>query len=202
MRVYLVRHGQTEWNSTGRAQGHTDIPLDDDGRAQVDMLERRFAHLKIDVLSSDLKRAADTARAICARPVLDPRLRERGFGEWEGIDFHDIHKRASASGLSLFEFTPPGGESFHDVWDRVKPVARELFERKEDLVVVSHGGTCAILLAQLLQGSYDTSRSFRFGNTAMTTLERRPEGQFLMTQYNDMSHLAVPARQGDLGGST
>jgi len=201
MRVYLVRHGQTEWNVQSRAQGHTDIPLDKDGVEQAALLGARFKGKKIDVITSDLKRAVQTATPINSRPTLDKRLRERGFGKIEGINFNVMHQMAADSGLGMFEWTPPGGESFHDVWDRVKPVTRELFERKKDVVVVAHGGTCAILLAQLLKGSHETSRAFRFGNTSVTTLELRPEGSFLMTVYNDMSHLTVPGREGDLSGS-
>ena len=87
------------------------------------------------------------------------------------------------------------------VWERLSGVSQELFATRENVAVVSHGGACALLLAQLLMGSMQTARAFRFGNTAVTELVKRPEGLFLMERYNDASHLSTSARQGDLDGS-
>lgn len=202
MRVYLIRHAQTAWNAEGRAQGHTDIELDEEGRDQAMCLGRAYHGQFHKVLTSDLLRSSETAKQLsCANTWTDKRLRERCFGEWEGEPFQEIHGKMYASGKPHFECRPPGGESFSDVWHRVEPVAKELFEADESVAIVSHGGTCAILLAQLLKGTHATTRGFRFGNTAVTELERRPDGLFVMVRYNDTSHLHAPARQGDLDGS-
>lgn len=200
MRVFLVRHGQTLWNIEGRAQGHSDIELDVVGLEQAKRLATAVP-AGLHTFSSDLKRAHETARAVSHRITLDIRLRERGFGQLEGQPFDELHRIATSSGKSLIEYVPPGGESFLDVWSRLSTFTAELVEHDDDQVVVTHGGTCALLLAQLLRGRPETSRSFRFGNTAVTELQRRPDGTFLMVRYNDTSHLDVPAREGDVDGS-
>lgn len=205
MRVYLIRHGQTAWNAHGRAQGHTDIELDEEGREQARALGEAARAGRIrahKVVTSDLVRSAETAKALeCVNTLTDPRLRERSFGEWEGLPFEEIHRQVPGSGVGAFEFRPPGGESFQDVWNRVEPVAAELFDEKDPIAVVTHGGTCAILLAQLLKGTQATPRAFRFGNTGVTELQRRPDGLFTMIRYNDLTHLSSPAKSGDLDGS-
>jgi len=208
MRLYLVRHGQTSWNVEQRAQGHTDIPLDEEGILQADMLGHSFAGVGIDrVLSSDLKRSVQTAEPIAkysgARLDVDKRLRERSFGNWEGLPFDEFrHRSPSPERMEeLFAFRPPGGESFKDVWVRLDPVVHELRRSEIDSVVVTHGGSCALLLAKLLDAPYPTSRAFRFGNAAVVDLELRPDGMYTMLRYNDTSHLRSQVLSGGVDGS-
>jgi broad specificity phosphatase PhoE len=96
IRLLLVRHGATAWNNEGRIIGSTDFPLSTDGRKQAQQLGIRLSGEPIDIiLSSDLKRASETARIIsieCGAPlVLDNRLREVDFGLWEGMTVRQIH---------------------------------------------------------------------------------------------------------------
>lgn len=197
MRVFLVRHGQTRWNLEGRAQGHTDIPLDEDGERQVATLERAFEAAKARAIRcSDLARARQTAEPIRRATGLgveyDPRLRERAFGDWEGREFAEIRAlttEAQRVAGSLFDVRPPGGESMRDLWERVSPVADELFAADQTTLVVSHGMTTAMLLARLVRGTVETSRSFRFRNASITELNRRPEGAFMIERYDDDAHV-------------
>ena len=90
MRFIFVRHGETEWNVTGRYQGQTDVPLSEKGRAQAEALGKRFADIHVDeVYSSPLKRAYDTARAIAEPKGLPIHkvdgIKELNFGEWDGL---------------------------------------------------------------------------------------------------------------------
>ncbi|HYF00177.1 MAG TPA: histidine phosphatase family protein, partial [Planctomycetota bacterium] len=128
MPLYLVRHGQTAWNELGRAQGHTDIPLDERGRRQAQALGEAFRRLPLDrILTSDLARAYQTAEAVAHATGVSlevrPELRERGFGEWEGSPFADVGAwilaRAQSDGIPFLECRPPGGEAFADVWTRL-----------------------------------------------------------------------------------
>ena len=198
MRLYLVRHGQTAWNAAERAQGHSDIPLDETGEKQAEALHSAFASRSVGlVLCSDLGRARQTAapivRATGAEYEETPLLRERGFGDWEGESFHDISKWWSSlealQGNDRFKLRPPNGESFHDVWERIAPVVERLRSADKNVAVVSHGGTCGLLLAQLVHGTLETCRAFRFHNTAGTSLERQTYGPFRIRRYNDISHL-------------
>ena len=212
MRLYLIRHGQTVWNADQRAQGHSDIPLDATGLEQAQSLGPRFENRKIElILSSDLERAKQTASPVAEATGAEweqlPSLRERGFGDWEGQPFPDIALRWPAleaeQGIDRLHIRPPGGESFADVWDRLEPVAKRLFEETRNTVVVSHGGACALLLARLIHGTIETSRAFRFANCSVTKLERRPEGQFLISTYNDVRHLTDgPVLTGSVDGAT
>lgn len=212
MRLFLVRHGQTSWNVLGKAQGHTDIELDEVGTQQAELLAASMKRIQLSkVITSDLSRSRETARgvAIATGGALVERsdIRERGFGEWEGTNFEEVGRRmdetAKELGISRQHVRPPGGESFMDVWNRLDPFTEELFQETESIAVVAHGGTCSLLLAKLLKGSIDTSRGFRFRNASVTELERRPEGLFLMTRYGDVSHLdglMKPSLAGSLEG--
>lgn len=199
MRLFLVRHGQTDWNVQKRAQGHTDIPLDAVGREQAFRTGKAFLDLPIQrLLTSDLQRASQTADEIARNtkvPVeILPELRERGFGEWEGQPFAEIGIRfgfeADFKGVTRNEITPPGGESFVDVWNRVKSVVDDVQKRKIDTAIVAHGGTCSLLLAMFLNGDVSLSNAFRFSNACINELEPRPDGGLRLIRYNDVSHLA------------
>ena len=199
MRLILVRHGQTSWNDSGRAQGHTDIPLDSTGREQALKLGMAFHGEIVDrIFTSDLIRSSETAMAISnvTQVPLETRtyLRERCFGDWEGLPFYEVTKNladaAERHNKSAQEVRPPNGESFKDVWDRLDFVLNDLKESDGTTVIVSHGGSLSLLLAKLIKGTLDTSRAFRFGNTGITELAQRPDGLFLISRYNDTTHLA------------
>ncbi|HRF60034.1 MAG TPA: histidine phosphatase family protein [Fimbriimonadaceae bacterium] len=202
MRAYLIRHGQTAWNVIGRAQGHTDTPLDDVGLAQAAAVARAFEGVEIgEILTSDLSRARVTAEAIAARTGAvcraTPSLRERSFGEWEGMPYEELRNllrdRAHQAGLDEFEAAPPGGESLRDVWGRLDAVCERLASSTSPLVVVTHGGTCGLLVARLIHATVMTSRSLRFGNTAITELHRRPDGFWVIDRFADTTHLDTPS---------
>ena len=98
MRLLLVSHAQTDWNVQGRFQGHTDIPLNEHGRRQAKLWQKRLASEAIHaVVASDLLRAAQTAAILAAPHGLDirtdRRLRELSFGDWEGLTYAEIQER-------------------------------------------------------------------------------------------------------------
>lgn len=195
VKLFLVRHGQTEWNSLGRAQGHTDTELDAEGVLQSQRLASIFEDEQLDwVLSSDLKRSSATAEAFCRPVELDSGLRERSFGDWEGMPYEEVRELLKVTEL------PPNGESFACLWSRLKSSADRIRARQGNGLVVTHGGACAVLLSHLLGGNEATSRGFRFSNTGITTLHRRPDNSFVLIQYNDCRHLDRVALSGDLQG--
>lgn len=214
MRLYVVRHGQTSWNVEGRAQGHVDIPLNEEGHGQAAAVGVAFRDIRIDrILSSDLLRAVQTAERIheaTGIPIEFRRdLRERCFGAWEGDDFAAVGARSAAialaEGVSFLKVRPPGGESLADVWRRMSTVSAEIDRSDQALAVITHGGALSILLARLFRGNLETSRSFRFANTSITELERRKDGYYAMVRYGDTSHLnrapaTEPVGVGDRGG--
>jgi broad specificity phosphatase PhoE len=208
MRLFLIRHGQTEWNNSSRAQGHTDVSLDETGFRQSEMLGEAFRNIKIDkVITSDLKRSWQTAEPISrvtgAPMVRDARIRERTFGDWEGFDYQMVGEQMRelehTHNLSVYETRPPNGESMLDVWERLKPAIAEIRKEEGNVVVVSHGGASALILAMLIGGPIEVSRAFRFANTGLTELHSRPDGALYIKRYNDTAHLATDqVLSGDL----
>jgi len=210
MRLYLVRHAQTEWNAMERAQGHTDVELDATGKEQAEALGAAFRNIPVGhIWSSDLVRSAECARAVAretgARLTLDPKLRERGMGEWEGLFYPEFNAKfrgiAGNDDPHLLHARPPGGESLADVWKRLEPVVESLEAEEAPTLVVTHGGTCSLLLSRLLRANLATARSFRFVNCGITELGRRADGLFNLLRYNDVAHLAgAPYLSGNLDG--
>ena len=198
MRIHIVRHGQTSWNVEMRAQGHRDIDLDAEGERQANLLVSAFEDIRLDrIICSDLKRALRTAGPVSAMTGIEIErrsdLRERSYGSWEGVQFHKfIHQMTDAQRENYHDyanFRPPNGESFVDIWSRLEKVYADLITEHRDTLVVTHGGTGSVLVAKLIEANVLSARAFRFGNTGITTLIRRPDGHFALVRYNDQSHL-------------
>jgi glucosyl-3-phosphoglycerate phosphatase len=163
-RLVLLRHGQTDYNVAGRMQGHLDSILTETGVEQAAAVAPEIARLAPDrVISSDLRRAVDTAElvsAACGLPVkYDARLRETHLGEWQGrtvAEIEDGWPGAIATWRSDPAWAPPGGESRIEVVRRSLPVVEELDEEyatgEPDItvVLVAHGGLIAGLVCGLL----------------------------------------------------
>jgi broad specificity phosphatase PhoE len=134
--LLLVRHGETDWNAEGRLQGHTDRPLNEHGRRQAKDLAERLAGEGADAIyTSDLVRAKETAEIVGERlgltVVVDPDLREKDWGTWEGLTGDErVH-------VELV------GESTEDHRDRVMGAIRGIVARHpaQRIVVVTHGGS-------------------------------------------------------------
>ena len=166
-RIWLVRHGATEWNIDKRAQGQADIALTDLGRRQAKEVAAALSPFKLDaVASSDLIRASDTARAIGEEQGLevstDPAFREIDQGEWEGLPVAEIKRRwPDLWGEARHYKARPGGESPQQVRARALEGLKRLVEAhpRGSVVVVSHGGTMRWLVAEAF--GYDDLRSAR-----------------------------------------
>ena len=149
--ILLARHGETDWNLDRRVQGHTDVPLNATGIAQARALAEELAtEPLVAVFSSDLARALDTASAVAARhrlPVtVDPGLREKNFGSWEGLTDTEIEERFPDARRGLWG----DEETTEAVAERaVAAMARIRLRHPEGLLlIVSHGGPLRALLAR------------------------------------------------------
>ncbi len=156
----LIRHGETDWNRAGRIQGSTDIPLNDTGRSQaraagIALRDARDAAVPVTVVSSDLSRARETAEIIAdelgARaPRIYPGLRERSYGEAEGIEGAEFFRRWGGWGAA----DVPGAEPLPVLRDRaLKALGLAVRDHRHatgpglaSLVVVAHGGVIRELL--------------------------------------------------------
>jgi broad specificity phosphatase PhoE len=143
--LLLVRHGETDWNASGRLQGHTDRPLNDFGRRQATELADRLAESGVAaVYTSDLARAKETAEIVGERlkltVVIDPDLRERHWGSWEGLT------PSERDGI------PFEGETPEDHRERTLAAVSRIAERHpaERVLVVTHGGSMRRIQAAVL----------------------------------------------------
>jgi|Deesub1362A_J573_1020465.scaffolds.fasta_scaffold00964_16 alpha-ribazole phosphatase/probable phosphoglycerate mutase len=188
VRIYLIRHGETEDASPRRYKGHLDIPLSEKGVRQIEELSRYIVQDSLRwfkivqnssgldnieprlmaVYCSDLSRALQSAeiiaRAFGLKPIVLRDLRERSFGEWEGMSFDEIEERwpdaFRAWAENPLKHSPPGGESTIEVRRRVMRAMKRIMEdgrrKMEDkrfpssIAIVAHGGVNRIILCELL----------------------------------------------------
>jgi 2,3-bisphosphoglycerate-dependent phosphoglycerate mutase/probable phosphoglycerate mutase len=190
-RLILLRHGQTDYNVTGRMQGHLNSVLTSVGHEQAAAAAPVLAALEPDrVVSSDLQRAVDTAEVVgaaCGLAVkFDARLRETHLGEWQGHTVAEIdgdYPGAIAAWRSDPTWAPPGGESRVAVVARSRPVVDELDaefadsdEASSTVLLVAHGGLIAGLVTGLMELPTEVWPSFGgLGNCRWAVLARRAD---------------------------
>lgn len=146
VRLYLLRHGETEWAKTGQHTGKTDIPLTDVGRQQAQQLAPHLA--KIDfaaVYVSPLSRARDTAAlaGLTKNVHVEQRLIEFDYGAYEGRTSEDIHK--TIPDWTIWSGPCPGGESLRGVANRCKDFLSSINAVSGNIALVSHGHLLRIL---------------------------------------------------------
>ena len=148
--VVMIRHATTDWNQQSKIQGHSDIPLNDHGRAQAkgwhfDAIGHRW-------IVSPLKRALETACLLGATSIeSEPRLREMHWGEWEGRKLSELREelggvmsRNEARGL---DFRPPDGESPREVQARLASWLNDVSRQSIPCVAVTHKGVIRALMS-------------------------------------------------------
>lgn len=165
--ILLVRHGETDSNAEGRIQGQTNTPLNERGRSQAQALADELAGEAIAaVYSSDLDRARETAEILAGRldlpVVVDPALRERNFGSWEGRTVDELEARWPGAWARWRE----GDEGEGDVEDHLALAARvrDAIHRLaaahpgERILVVAHGGAMRVILTDAAGLTYPQAR--------------------------------------------
>ena len=188
--IYLVRHGQTDWNLAHRHQGWTDIPLNETGRNEAKICAKELASIKIDrIISSDLSRAKETTAIInetLSRPIsYDSRLREVCAGDLQGLLTKDI----TPEQWYAFNHEPHKihAESLADVYARVKSFFSEL-DTAESTLVVTHGGVIRMVMYlshsphTFNQDDFEkTALQFKIKNTEVFSWDKGQHFQSLMT---------------------
>lgn len=184
--IYLVRHGETEWNFTHRMQGVTDIPLNDTGLTQAEKIGNKLKNVHFDILYvSPLTRARQTAQAIHKHhPNLTleirPDLVERSYGELEGLTYEalDALHPAMEWGKSWVhvDYRPPGGESLRDIHTRVDAFITHVLSQKSGnhIAVVAHGVTLRIFVGAFLGIPIEQLGELEMNNASLAILEHSP----------------------------
>ncbi|MET8529977.1 histidine phosphatase family protein [Micromonospora sp. NPDC005172] len=168
-RLIVWRHGNTDWNAANRVQGQTDVPLNDLGRDQARAAAPLLASLRPDaIVSSDLSRAADTAGALAALTGLpvrtDARLRERHFGQWQGLHLTEVAERFPAEYARWRAGDPAPGadlEPLHDLGERVAAALLAAADATPGgtVVIATHGGGSRQGIGHLLGWPADVLRT-------------------------------------------
>lgn len=168
---YLIRHGETELNEKGVYYGWTDCSLSERGMSQAEELADILREVSFDVvISSSLQRAVDTAAIVSGFApetiILDERLRELNFGEWEGMHFTEVREKHRKEweqwGKDWKSAAPPSGESFITMYNRVKSCIEYVLEeyKGKKILIVSHQGSMRIIPLILLGLPVDYYWSF------------------------------------------
>ena len=198
-KIFLIRHGETEWNKTKRLQGNSDVKLSSEGIHQAKLLAKNFPAQKIDAIySSDLLRALATAEFLASKfnlPIKkNPSLRETNFGDWEGKSIVEL-SAASPNGFENF-FTapekcmPPNGETFLQAQNRAVNALKKIIAAHEDqnVAIVSHGAIIRLIICAALNIPIYKIWSISQFNTSVNIL-RVDGGNFTLELLNSTAHL-------------
>lgn len=197
--LYIVRHGQTEWNLAGKLQGQMDSNLTELGIKQAKWLSESLKEVKFDaVYSSSSGRAFNTAEILYNGEsediIKDDNLREINLGDWEGIERSKIQEEYPTT-LELFwsephNYIPVTGESYQDLNDRVVSSLKDIISKhkNENILIVSHGVVIKTIMA------YFENRELKdlwnppfIYNTSVCKVEINDEGHNIIL-HGDTSH--------------
>jgi probable phosphoglycerate mutase len=198
--LYLVRHGETEWNTLGKFQGCTDISLSDNGIQQAELLKHKF-HNQFDyIYSSPLCRAVQTADIICQdtdkKTIIKQDLREINFGEWEGLTIEQIKENYPVQfyNWSMDEEIAElvGGDlSLKNASNRVTSAINDIVKKHagKRIIIVSHGGIIKTALIGLMDWKMTMYKKLFLDNTSVSKIVFRQDFTPILIRLNDISHL-------------
>ncbi|WIV10954.1 histidine phosphatase family protein [Proteiniborus sp. MB09-C3] len=198
-RLYLIRHGESEWNILSKVQGQSNTQLTDKGREQAKKAAQGLLHEKIDLIfSSDLNRAFDTAKVIGELLELEvntfEELREMRFGVWEGLTTQEImNKYTNEHTIWMTEphkLNLPEAEKLIDLQERLLGIVNILIKDNKDknILIVSHGSSIKALILGILGIDISFYNKFTISNTGISIIEYRDYSPVLRV-LNDTSHL-------------
>jgi len=196
--IILIRHGETEWNSQKRMQGHSNSDLSSVGQAQIQALGQWMKNVPFDLIySSDSLRAKQTAEAITQfsgnELQFDQRLREKNLGVFEGLTSEEARVRHPEV-FRLFKtagskYVIDEGESTQQLQDRALEIVEEIRIKhpEERVLLVTHGGFIRVVMKHSLGLSLETPTRFLIRNTGVFRLLW--ENKWIVSQMGGVSHL-------------
>lgn len=170
-KIYLIRHGQTEWTLSGQHTGLTDIPLDAHGKREATALKRHLQPLDLsDIWTSPLKRAFETCTLAGLAPHAkkDPDLVEWNYGNYEGLTTEEIQKKKPD--WELFKDGAEGGETFDAIGARADRVIRKILKSSGNVALFSHGHFLRVLTARFLGLSVQEGKCFLLSPASISIL--------------------------------
>jgi len=182
MKLFLIRHGQTDWNLKGKIQGSCDIELNNTGIKQAKELSNKILEepYKLSkIYSSPQRRAVKTAEILSHATNLDyipiEGLEEMNLGEWEGLSWGEVKEKYPTEYEQWYinrRYTkPPKGESYQDMLERVLPAIHKIIKANcEDVVVVTHSAVIMSIQCYITNTSFDEMMKFKTDNTSITEI--------------------------------
>jgi len=181
MKLYLVRHGQTDWNAEGKMQGRRGAGLNELGVKQVEDLKVRLNDFNFSIcFSSPLKRAVETAEILVGdrcEILYDERLVERGFGIFEGRSFEEFWDSVGDNDIEdrRLNYSKDGLEPINSILERARSFledVKENYEKNDNILVVAHGAFLRALHFEIVGYDDDTDfHGFHFENAEMREYE-------------------------------
>ncbi len=208
--IWLVRHGETDWNASRRLQGSTDIELNSVGHAQADAVARRLGVIGFDAIyASPLARTIQTATPLVAQRgvslQLIPDLAERHFGVFQGLTPEEVLQQYPEDHLRWQardpDFCPQGGESLRDFSQRVRAALQTLVSQHlgQTVAVFSHGGVLDIIYRFAKQLDLQVSRDWPIPNAGIQQLSASAHGIDVL-DWGITNHLNGPTSRDELRG--
>jgi broad specificity phosphatase PhoE len=188
--LYVLRHGRTAANASGLLLGRLDPPLDDLGRAQAAAAALPLAGRVDRVISSPLLRARETAAAFGVDVEIDERWIELDYGDWDGRPATDVAPQEWAAWRLALDYSPPGGESLHQLGARVRAACLDVGADAQDgnVVVVTHVSPVKAALAWALGVGDEVAWRCFVATASFTRIGVDPSGPRLLA-FNDTAHL-------------
>ncbi|QHQ59463.1 histidine phosphatase family protein [Anaerocolumna sedimenticola] len=199
--IYLVRHGETDWNKEGKFQGCTDINLSKEGTQQAHLLKEVFNNNFDYIYTSPLSRAVQTAEILCENhkeinPVIVPDLREINFGAWEGLTIKQIREQYPAEYQAWrtdeeYANLIGGDLTLRNASNRAKDAILKLADKHtgKKTVFVAHGGILKAALIGIFDWKMTMYHRFFLGNTSVTKISIGNSQVPILIKLNDTSHL-------------
>lgn len=199
--IFLVRHGMTAYNEDDLLQGRINLPLSDRGKKEAECLSEALKDEKFDIIfHSPLKRAIQTAEIVNIYHNLELKkiecFTEIDMGDWEGLNYYELIEKNKEFHRAWFknpEVAIPGGESFSQVYTRVKPGVAEILDSQyQRILIAGHAAVNRGILGTLLNMKPEPSRLFRMRNGAYSKLlvyENGGDFRTVVDSWNNSLHL-------------
>jgi broad specificity phosphatase PhoE len=197
-RMYIVRHGETQWNREEVFRGSKDIPLNETGKKQAQRVGNYFSKRHIDrIISSPLSRAIQTAEAVSSATGIKfesaKEFADMNFGIWEGLSLREVEERFPTD-FRLWKASPDklrveSGETLAMVRDRISAgLANISCDREDAVVIVTHRVICKILILNALGLGNDHFWDMKYDPGSISLLEYN-NGRYTLVFNNDTCHL-------------
>lgn len=205
MRIYLVRHGETDYNKNGYMQGRMETSLNEEGINQIELCAKKLSSIKFDtIISSSQRRALQTANIIARyhkqnEVITEDLLQEIDCGIWSGKSWDSIkeeYQDIDFSKLKASKFVELHcGESYDDVRFRIKDFFEkidDILDENDTVLIVTHGFIIKSIVSSLLNININNKNSFHISNAGITIIDRfmKKQKSSLIT-LNDISHLMI-----------